>query len=317
MVKKLLPLSLTFILLFLLTINSAYAQSFSFRIAGFSSAGKAFSGPTRGGEALTQDEPFSLPLKNGDTISLPGPSSPKRTDTLPQFNQPGVVQAQLPSLDAPPAQTQPAPGTTAPPPSPTNPLLVPPTAPQSPLQPPEGQNIPVVWKKYNLLEAFGYNQLIEGYIEYPANWQVNLDIYNKMVVFSPDPQGTTSLTLMPGITGDFSSARDLAAQIIYLLSNNVPNLQVIKQDFKEDPKALQIGINLTRGQTILQGTFMGVPLTFQLMSYAHYVPAASIPFGIGGVILCQAPKDNFSETLQQFFNRMVASYEKSLGLYNF
>ncbi len=248
---------------------------------------------------------------------LQGSASLFRRSGLPSFGGGGTPSGGLPSLpeQSTPASgglpsfggagTSPAPGGTAV----SNPLL------------PGGQaggtqNVPfATWKQYSLTQAFGYDRTIMGYVEYPGSWQVNLDIYNRMVEFF-DSRGTgTSCTVLPGIIGQFMAAQDLAGQILGVLNQSMPNLQVLQQQFNEDPTASQAGMMVTKGRVIVSGYLQNRPVRGMLMTYALAVPGSL--FGAGTAVLCLAPEGQFPQAVQEYFNRMIASYEKSLGIGKF
>ncbi|HOO64649.1 MAG TPA: hypothetical protein PK364_12130, partial [Synergistaceae bacterium] len=178
------------------------------------------------------------------------------------------------------------------------------------------QNAPLTtWKQYSLTKAFGYDRTIMGYVEYPGSWQANLDIYNRMVEFF-DPRGTgTSCTVLPGIIGQFMAAEDLSGQLLSVLYQSMPNLQILQQQFNEDPSATQAGMMVTKGRVFLSGYLQNRPVRGMLMTYALSVPGSL--FGAGAAVLCLAPEQQFSQAVQEYFNRMIASYEKSLGIGKF
>jgi hypothetical protein len=153
-------------------------------------------------------------------------------------------------------------------------------------------------------------------MEYPSSWQANLDVYNRMVEFS-DPRGSgTSCTLLPGIIGQFMVAPDLAGQLLSVLQQSIPHLQILQQEFTEDPTAAQSGMMVSKGRVLLSGYLGGsLPVKGMLMTYAVSVPGSL--FGAGAAVLCLAPEGEFPQAVQEYFNRMIASYEKSLGIARF
>jgi len=273
--------------------------------------------------------PQRIPLATGDVLILGelsgNPLQPSsnlfRRSGLPSMGNPqGASSGGLPGFSAasPPASSGlPAfggggtalvqPGGA---PVSTNPLV-------PPAQPGGGaQTLPLMgWKQYNLTQAFGYDRTITGSLEYPSSWQANLDVYNRMVEFS-DPRGTGfSCTVLPGIIGQFMAAQDLAGQLLSVLQQSMPNLQILQQQFNEDPTAAQSGMMVTKGRVILSGYLGNLPVQGMLMTYAMAVPGSL--FGAGAAVLCLAPHQQFPQAVQEYFNRIIASYEKSLGMARF
>jgi len=195
-----------------------------------------------------------------------------------------------------PVPTQPGPGGIA---------LPTPGTPQEPQ---------IIWKQYSLKQAFSNTPLITGYLEYPSTWLVNLDSFNRNVTFSEDASGITSLTLFPGIMGQFSSAQDLAQQMAHLLQQQVPDLSIINQEFKIVPTPGAGSIEVTKGKINLQGSYQGNTLRFNLETYFIYTGVYGPMTGMGCVILTQSPKGIFIEKEQKYFNRMILSYKRALGI---
>jgi len=101
-----------------------------------------------------------------------------------------------------------------------------------------------------------------------------------------------------------------------VLQQSIPHLQILQQEFNEDPTAAQSGMMVTKGRVILSGYLGGsLPVRGMLMTYAVSVPGSL--FGAGAAVLCLAPEGQFSQVVQEYFNRMIASYEKSLGIARF
>jgi len=174
----------------------------------------------------------------------------------------------------------------------------------------------IVWKQYSLSQAFGRNPLITGYLEYPSTWLINLDSFNRSVTFSEDASGLTSLVLFPGQMGQFSSAQDLAQQTAYLLQQQIPDLSILNQEFKIVP-APGSAIEVTEGRINLQGSYQGTTFRFNLETYVLYTGAYGSTSGMSGmgyIILTQAPQNIFTEKEQKYFNHMVLSYKRALGI---
>lgn len=244
-----------------------------------------------------------------ETLPSITPTSPQTTPTLPA----------LPPSTGPEGIVSPTPGA----PAQGGITLTPPGQPP-PAQPgPGGIALPtpgtpqepqIIWKQYSLSQAFGHNPLITGYLEYPSTWLINLDSFNRSVTFSEDASGLTSLTLFPGIMGQFSSAQDLAQQMAYLLQQQVPDLSILNQQFKIVPTPGSGAIEVTEGKISLQGSYQGTTLVFNLETYLIYFGAYGPANGIGFVILTQAPQEIFAEKEQKYFNHMILSYKKALGI---
>ena len=227
---------------------------------------------------------------------------PSLTPTSPQNTPAPEAPAQGGITLTPPGQPVPSqPGTGG--------IVLP--APGTPQEP------QIIWKQYSLNQAFGRNPLIAGYLEYPSTWLVNLDSFNRNVIFSEDASGLTSLTLFPGIMGQFSSAQDLAQQMAYLLQQQVPDLSMLNQEFKIIP-APGSAIEVTEGKINLQGSYQGTTFRFNIETYVMYTgaygSAASGMSGMGYVILTQAPQGIFTEKEQKYFNHIILSYKRALGV---
>lgn len=174
----------------------------------------------------------------------------------------------------------------------------------------------IIWKQYSLSQAFGRNPLIIGYLEYPSTWLINLDSFNRSVTFSEDASGLTSLTIFPGLMGQFSSAQDLAQQMAYLLQQQVPDLSILNQEFKIVP-AHGSAIEVTEGRINLQGSYQGTVFRFNLETYVLYTGAyGSAPgmSGTGYAIITQASQNIFAEKEQKYFNHIILSYKRALGV---
>ncbi len=254
-------------------------------------------------------ETETLPTLIPTTPSLAAPQTSPTLPALPPSTGPeGIVN---PTPGAPtqggitltppgqPAPSQPGPGGIA---------LPTPGTPQEPQ---------IIWKQYSLNQAFGRNPLITGYLEYPSTWLVNLDSFNRNVTFSEDASGLTSLTLFPGLMGQFSSAQDLAQQMSYRLQQQVPDLSILNQEFKILPTPGGGAIEVTEGKINLQGSYQGTNFRFNLETYVLYTGAYGLAPGMSGtgyVILTQAPQNIFAEKEQKYFNHIILSYKRALGV---
>jgi len=253
---------------------------------------------------------------------------PSLTPTTPSTVSTTVVPRTTPTLPALPPSTgpegivNPTPGT----PTQGGITLTPPGQP-IPAQPGTGglvlptpgggetQQPEIIWKQYSLNQAFGHNMLITGYLEYPSTWLVNLDSFNKSVTFSEDTSGLVSLTLFPGLMGQFNSAQDLAQQVAYLLQQQVPDLSIVNQEFKivPSPGGISGAIELTNGKVYLRGTYQGSRFSFSIETMALYTGVFGAQ-SMGFAAITQASEGVFVEKEQKYFNRMILSYKKSLGI---
>ena len=148
--------------------------------------------------------------------------------------------------------------------------------------------------------------MITGSVKYPANWAVNVDTWNKRVVFSEDQSGLTAFTAFLPVQGTLQDAQAYAQQISGWIQSSIPDLKIVNQDYRTDPSSSQTGMNLTKGNVILQGTFQGKVFVFQLQATVLYIPVAN--FSYLSALLCQAPQEVFQEKLQTYFNPMFVSF---------
>jgi len=263
--------------------------------------------------ALGEDISIEIGVKReAETLPSLTPISPQTTPTLPA----------LPPSTGPEGIVNPTPGA----PTQGGITLTPPGQPV-PAQPGTGgivlptpggggtQQPEIIWKQYSLNQAFGHNILITGYLEYPSTWLVNLDSFNKSVTFSEDTSGLVSLTLFPGLMGQFNSAQDLAQQVSYLLQQQVPDLSIVNQEFKivPSPGGMSGSIELTNGKVYLRGTYQGSPFSFSIETMALYTGVFGAQ-SMGFAAITQASEGVFMEKEQKYFNRMILSYKKSLGI---
>lgn len=258
-------------------------------------------------------EAETLPSLTPTTPStVPTPVAPQITPTLPA----------IPPSTGPEGIVNPTPGA----PTQGGITLTPPGQP-IPAQPDTGglvlptpgggetQQPEIIWKQYSLNQAFGHNMLITGYLEYPSTWLVNLDSFNKSVTFSEDTSGLVSLTLFPGLMGQFNSAQDLAQQVAYLLQQQVSDLSIVNQEFKivPSPGGISGAIELTNGKVYLRGTYQGSRFSFSIETMALYTGVFGAQ-SMGFAAITQASEGVFVEKEQKYFNRMILSYKKSLGI---
>jgi len=282
---------------------------------GISSSKQTRSSSLLGGNLSTLGQGIIYEIgvkREAETLPSLTPTTPQTEQTLPTVpptTGPEGVVSPTPGAPAQGGITLTPPGQPVPSqPGPGGITLPTPGAPQEPQ---------IIWKQYSLNQAFGHNPLITGYLEYPSTWLVNLDSFNRNVTFSEDASGLTSLTLFPGIMGQFNSAQDLAQQMAYLLQQQVPDLSILNQEFKIVP-APGSAIEVTEGKINLQGSYQGATFRFNIETYVIYTgaygSAASGMSGMGYVILTQAPQGIFTEKEQKYFNHIILSYKRALGV---
>ncbi len=171
-----------------------------------------------------------------------------------------------------------------------------------------------VWKTFDLSTAFGFSQFPLGRLEYPGKWMVQVDTFNRTVTFAEDASGMVCFTIAPGATVQVSSARDLAIQVATLLTSNVPDLAVVREEFREDPTFQGSGYALTFGRFLLAGTFQGRAMMAMVQTYVMASQmSGGMPFALGTAMVCTAPREVFDQRLQSVFNRMITSYEASVS----
>jgi len=229
-------------------------------------------------------------------------------DALPDVNVlqlPALDQnPQRPAQDTPtlpiPEGNEPNQTTTGP----ANPFL-PSQEPEGQLQPQQDQPV-IQWKQLDLSQTFGFDPMIAGTVKYPANWAVNVDAWNKRVVFSEDQSGFTAFTAFLPVQGTLQDAQAYSQQISSWLHSSIPDLKIVNQDYRTDPSSSQTGMNLTKGNVVLQGTYQGKVFVFQLQATVLYIPVAN--FSYLSALLCQAPQEVFQEKLQTYFNPMFVSF---------
>ena len=191
---------------------------------------------------------------------------------------------------------------------PANPFLPNLQQPGATIQPQVTQPV-IQWKELNLNETFGFNPLITGVVKYPANWLMNIDTWNKRIIFSEDQKGLIAFTALLPTQSTIENAQVYAQQIAGWLQQSIPDLKIINQDYRSDPNAAQAGMNLTSGKITLQGTYQGKVFTFLLQPYVLFIPVVKMSYV--SALLCQAPQDVFQEKLQTYFNPMLVSFENN------
>lgn len=241
---------------------------------------------------------------SGNILNLPGISQP----TPPTTQTPG----QLPTLDF--SQTQP-------PASTQQPTLPIPSAPQPGqtqiqiLNPNQNQiqeePLPGVWKKYNVIDVVGnMDQVGKGIIDYPENWQVMPDNFNRMVSFNEDASGLVSLKLYITSYIRYATATDYIAAIVQMLSSTVSNMRVINKDEQNvtAPAVAAYGGNSTISRYELQGNLQGTEMTFCIEAGVFSLYDSNI----GNAVIYWAPTAVYQQKYKDFFNRMITSYKDSV-----
>lgn len=231
--------------------------------------------------------------------SLASPRPSEKEETLPSLDLAPTPKEkeELPTLDVSPAS--PSPGT-------QNPVTI--------FQPPkkEGEGIiPQTWKKYNIRELVGINDPVaRGVIEYPENWQVVPDAFNRRVIFQEDQNGSVALVLFVLSYVQYPTATDYIAAIIQMLSGSVANLRVTKQDEQNvtNPAIAGYGANATIAIYELSGNLAGQEMIFGLEASVFSLYDSST----GQAALYWAPASLYPEKQKTYFNRMLTSYKNSL-----
>lgn len=252
----------------------------------------------------TSDQSSSGPIIRSLALPPLSPSSPPSTGNIPQLPPLGEAEptpgVSLPSIGGESSAPQPPvsgpiiPGVATPAPAPI------------PVQPPVAAPT-VQWKQLDLGQNFSFDPLIKGVVEYPANWSVYVDTFNRSVTFSEDQGGTVAFTAFLATQSNIQNAEALAQQIESLLAQMVQNLVILNQEFKSDPGVAQAGMSLTSGRVILQGNYQGRTFTFLLQPYVLYIPVGGMSYH--SALLCQAPQEVFQEKLQTYFNHLITSFE--------
>ncbi|MCD6471819.1 hypothetical protein J7K55_01665 [Candidatus Aerophobetes bacterium] len=192
----------------------------------------------------------------------------------------------------------------------------PPFQPQIPIeQPPPAQKTPKVtaWFRYQMSELLPINSCTAvTYIEYPKDWQVIPDYYQKRVTFSRDSRGTIFFTLCP-IMELINPAERTASEFFQLLleemNQSVPDLKIIKQDFPQFQNIA--GTIVSEGRVELQGTENGIAMTYYV--WINYFYSSGYPFSMSSAIFAfaQAPTSQFPNIKRYIFDRMVKTFVDS------
>ena len=190
-----------------------------------------------------------------------------------------------------------------------------PTCQQAP-QPPQTVQTPRVtgWFRYQMSQILDINHpMAVTYIEYPQDWQVIPDYYQRRVTFSKDSGGTTSFTLCP-IMDLVNPAQRTASEFFQLLfaemNQGVPDLKIVKQDFPQFQNIA--GTIISEGRVELQGTENGIPMSYY--AWINYGYSSQYSFSVGTAIfsLAKAPSSQFVDTKRHIFDRMVKSFSDSI-----
>jgi len=247
---------------------------------------------------------LGITQNSGNILNLPGVNQPQMT--------PSPTSGQLPALDF--SQPQPV--------TPTQQPVLPIHSPAQPTQPQiqiinpnqnqiQGEPLPGVWKKYNLKDVVGTMDPVgRGLIEYPENWQLTPDSFNRMVSISEDPSGMVSLKLYILSYVRYSTATDYVAAIIQMLSSTVSNLRVINKDEQNvtAPAVASYGANDTIGRYELQGNIQGTEMTFCIEAGVFSLYESNI----GNAAVYWAPTSVYQQKYKDFFSRMMTYYKNSV-----
>jgi len=238
-------------------------------------------------------------------LSLPGlAQNTGNILNLPSVSQPtpdsGQTPGQLPALDFSfPVPSSPQPG------QPQIQILDP---KQNQTQ---GESIPVVWKKYNLKDVVGATDPVgRGLVEYPENWHVMPDNFNRMISFNEDAAGLVSLKIYIISYVRYSTANDYVAAIVQMLSPTVTNMRVINKDEQNTtaPSVAAYGGNNTLSRYELQGNVQGTEMTFGIEAAVFSLYDSNI----GNAAVYWAPTSVYQQKYKDFFSRMITSYKDSV-----
>ncbi|MCD6317907.1 hypothetical protein J7M02_02440 [Candidatus Aerophobetes bacterium] len=193
--------------------------------------------------------------------------------------------------------------------------LSPPFQPQAPQQPTETTRTPKVtgWFRYQMSKLLPItHRMAVTYIEYPKDWQVMPDYYQRRVTFSKDSNGTISFTLCPWMEL-MNPAQRTASEFFQLLlaeiNQKVPDLKIIKQDFPQFQNIA--GTIVSEGRAEFQGTENGMAMTYY--TWITYMYSSGYPFSAASAIFAfaQAPTSQFANTKRYIFDRMVKTFVDS------
>jgi hypothetical protein len=245
---------------------------------------------------------LGLAQNSGNILNLPGVGQPTPST--------GQTPSQLPTLDF--SQSQPATPTQ----QPTLPIPSTPQPGQIQILDPnqtqnQGQPIPAVWKKYNLKDIVGtMDQVGRGQIEYPENWQVIPDSFNRMVSLNEDASGLVSFRLYIISYVRYSNATDYVAAIVQMLSSTVSNIRVINKDEQNitNQAVASYGASETIARYELQGNFQGTEMTMCIETWVYSLYESNL----GNAVIYWAPTSAYQQKYKDFFSRMMTSYKNSL-----
>jgi len=182
-------------------------------------------------------------------------------------------------------------------------------------QPPEtGQTSKVTgWFRYQMSELLPINNAMAvTYIEYPKDWQVIPDYYQRRVTFSKDSTGTISFTLCP-LTELMNPPQRTASEFFQLLFQEInqkaSDLKIVKQDFPQFQNIA--GTIVSEGRVELQGTENGMAMTYY--TWINYFYSSGGYFSMGSAIFAigQAPTSRFANINMHIFGHMVKTFVDS------
>jgi len=193
--------------------------------------------------------------------------------------------------------------------------VVPSQTPQQTQQPAETGQTPRVtgWFRYQMSELLPVNSYMAvTYIEYPKDWQVMPDYYQRMVTFSKDYAGTISFTLCP-LMESMNPTQRTASEFFQLLfaemNQEASDLKIVKQDFPQFQNIA--GTIVSEGRVELQGTENGMAMTYYVWIDYFYSSGYQLSTASAIFALAQAPAPKFPDIKRYIFDRMVKTFVDS------
>jgi len=194
--------------------------------------------------------------------------------------------------------------------------LSPPFQPQPSQQPKGTTQTPKVagWLRYQMSELLPINNAMAvTHIEYPRDWQVMPDYYQRRVTFSKDSNGTVSFTLCP-VMELMNPVQRTASEFFQLLfqeiNQRVSDLRIVKQDFPQSQNIA--GVIFSEGRAELQGTENGMDMTYYVWIDYFYSSGGYFSVGTAIFALAQAPTVQFQDIKRLIFDRMVKTFVDSV-----
>jgi len=190
-----------------------------------------------------------------------------------------------------------------------------PFQPQPSQQPTGTTQTPKVtgWFRYQMSELLPIdNAMAVTYIEYPKDWQVMPDYYQRRVTFSKDSNGTVSFTLCPAMelmNPVQRTASEFSQLLFQEINQRVSDLKIVKQDFPQFQNIA--GTIVSEGRAEFQGTENGMAMTYY--AWVDYFYSSGGYFSVGTAIFAtaQAPTAQFTDIKRLIFDRMVMTFVDS------